>query len=408
MSQTYDNAPSFAPTTIDGRIVSLDVVRGFALWGILTANILIFTSPHMYALFLGGDFGRTGFDTMTQTLVYWFFQGKFYTLFSLLFGFGFMLLIDRAFDRVRRPRLFAVRRMVVLLCFGLVHTLFFWWGDILTMYALSGMLLIVFARRSVRTMLCWAIALFMLLVVASFFPTSPDDQVAVVDIVKQQFERAVQTYKTGSYAQILHQNFMDWQLLNVTNVFVGPFMVLPLFLFGAVLFRSGLWMRLHTDRSLRTMCVYCSAVIGGSLTVVKEMFRDAMTVLNERAVDAGVYLLASFFADIGLAVFYALVLLSLMQSPAFGRIVRTMRHAGRMALTNYVLQSVFCGFIFYPYGLGLFGDVPFFGLVGIAAVFFTFQVLYSRWWLRRYAMGPLEWVWRRLTYGRRSSATESA
>lgn len=241
----------------------------------------------------------------------------------------------------------------------------------------------------------------------SFFLASSGGQDEYVRMM-QQLEHATRAYETGAYVSILKQNFEDWQQLSMLNVFDGPFIFLPLFLFGAVLFRSGLWMRLHTDRSLRTVCLYCSAIIGGALTVVKEQFGHAMTVLNERSVDVGVYLLTSFFADIGVAVFYALVLLSLMQSSAFGRIVRTMRYAGRMALTNYVLQGVFCGFIFYPYGLGLFGDVPFFGLVGIAAVFFTFQVLYSRWWLRRYAMGPLEWVWRRLTYGRRSSATESA
>lgn len=109
--------PSFVPTPLDQRIVSLDVIRGFALWGILTANIIFFPSPYAYVQYLGGHLWDTGLDTGTQLLVQWFVQGKFYTLFSLLFGYGFMLLIDRAVDRVRRPKWFAFRRMAVLLFF---------------------------------------------------------------------------------------------------------------------------------------------------------------------------------------------------------------------------------------------------------------------------------------------------
>jgi uncharacterized protein len=398
------------------RMVSLDVFRGFALWGILLVNIIFFSLP-MYGDILQIDWTKTSYDNIAETGVDWFVQGKFYTLFSLLFGVGFVIFITRARTKERTPNRLFLRRVLILLCVGIGNALLLWWGDILIVYALNGLLLLLFYRRSARTLLLWAIAINVSFGAISFVGTlsNPDPnpqktaQIAKQNSeTKQRYDTAFAQYSTGTFRDVVVQQTKDWGFYASTNMLLSLFLVLPLFLLGASVYKSGILLRLHDDHAFRRKWLVYSLVTGVVFTIIKEYCRNHLTSYTTlmssgpTLYDAGFYYFG-FFADLGLACFYALTLLTLLQSPSFSKWVLPLQYAGRMALTNYLVQSVICGILFYGYGFGLYGKVNAAGLIGIATGIFIVQVVYSRWWLLRFSMGPMESVWRALTYGKRKS-----
>lgn len=388
------------------RMVSLDVFRGFALWGILLINIVGFSLPMIYGEILQLDWTKTSYDNIAETGVDWFVQGKFYTLFSLLFGIGFMIFMTRARTKERAPNRLFWRRILILLCIGIGNAFLLWWGDILIVYALNGLLLLLFYRRSARTLLLWAIVINVFFGALSFVGTlsnpQTDAQIAKQNSeIKQRYDVAFKQYSTGTFRDVVVQQAKDWGF-NAPTVLLSPFVFLPLFLLGASVYKSGILLRLHDDRAFRRKWLVYSLIMGVFFTIIKEYCRTHLTYSAPTLFDAG-FTYFGFFADLGLACFYALTLLTLLLSPSFSKWVLPLQYAGRMALTNYLMQSVICGILFYGYGFGLYGKVNAVGLIGIATGIFIVQVVYSRWWLLRFSMGPMESVWRALTYGKRKS-----
>ncbi|MDC3417237.1 DUF418 domain-containing protein [Aquibacillus salsiterrae] len=370
------------------RLAWIDAARGFAILGIFMVNVPAFNAP----FFLYGgekEYFSSSIDYMTQSFIDIFFQASFYTLFSFLFGFGIQMLIDRLSTRTAKINTFIFRRLFVLLCFGLIHAFLLWHGDILLSYGLIGMFLFLFFKRTNRTLTLWAFSL--LLIPAGLYTYllyQFRDQLDVVD--NQAISQAFANYGQGTYIEVLQQNYQDWA--NTNTVFGYFFLIctlLPLFLLGMVFARKR-W--LHD--------------VEVNKTVLKRLW--IITLVLFIVGKAGPYLVGnptwlSFPQDIiggtASAIFYIISLTLLYQKRNLQRYLVPFTYVGRMSLSNYILQSVISFWLFYSVGLGLYGKVSPFGSVIIVLVIYCFQILASKWWMKRYKFGPLEWLWRVLMYG---------
>lgn len=396
------------PIPAGNRILSLDVLRGVALFGILLINVNMLHSPVMYKQLLGLDLWTTTWEQTTYVVVNFFVQGKFYALFSFLFGYGFYIFMTRAEQRMERSskRLY-VRRLSFLFGLGLVHIIFFWWGDILTWYALVGMLLLAFFKQSPKVLLSWAfgvIALYMtlnLLLLGSIMqmPATSSTDIGADSYYADMLASSYKLY-TGSYLDAMAQRLVDMMFYLPQVTLAAIFTVLPMFLFGLYTANKG-WLadvKKHI-RKIRAIW-FVTLILGFGLTFLKEW--------GLSGVDASVvtmhdvyHLLGMLIGDPALCFFYISSVVLLINDVPKLRLWNWLASAGRMALTNYLLQTMICTTLFYGYGFGLYGKVGAIEAYLIAIVIFITQLCLSHWWMRRFAYGPLEKIWRMWTYGRK-------
>jgi uncharacterized protein len=408
---TLTDPSSAVPLAPSERVPLMDVLRGFALLGILLMNMEAFVGPLVTAL--GGiDPTLSGLDRWTDAAIFILVQGKFYTLFSLLFGAGFAMILLRAEQRGDGGGWLYLRRTLVLLAIGLVHALYIWSGDILTIYALFGFVLVIVFRRTPQSRLPkWGIALYVLPMLLLFafaagFHATRGDPVAAADFDRSLVEQAEhmsaleqaqrQAYGEGSYAEANAQRRADlaW-MMGMLPIF-GP-LLLGIFLIGAWLLRSGALLRPHEHlalfRRLRTVG------LGAGLPLMLWSVWMVPTADHAR-MDVGVAAATSAMmaANLLLSLAYVSIIALALQLPQWRARLLLLAPAGRMALTNYLMQSLICVAIFYSYGLGFFEQLPRFWQVPFALVLYTGQVASSHWWLARFRFGPAEWLWRSLTY----------
>ena len=403
------------PVSPTERVAVLDVLRGFALLGILLMNIEAFVGP-LNASLTGLDANLVGIDRWADAAIYLMVQGKFYTLFSLLFGVGFAVMMSRA-EAVGRP--FAgiyVRRLGALAAIGLAHMVLLWSGDILFTYALIGaVLLLLFRNTAVARLPRWGVAIYLLpsLLMFGFAALiqlarlSPEGAAEV----EQELAKAADTWQAsidaqrlaygagGSYAEATLQRLADFGFLLTQIPFWGA-MILGMFLIGAWFWRSGMFADVGLHRARWRWLRFWGFVAG--LPLVLAGFWLAPTVLPHRL--DFVSATAAFVTALGnlaLCLGYAATLVLAFESPYWWRRLSLLAPAGRMALSNYLLQSLVCVGIFYGHGLGFYEQLPRAWQVPFVLLLFALQVAASHWWLARYRYGPMEWLWRWLTYGRR-------
>ena len=376
------------PVQQSERIHILDILRGFAIFGILAVNMAGFAT----AAFLPGYEPPASVpwtDTLAQNLVLFFAEGKFYTIFAFLFGLGFAVQLARAEAKGKDIRSFYPRRLLVLFGFGVLHSILFWTGDILRLYAVLGFALLAFRKRSNRTLLIWAGALFALSFVILGFLGAPGGKETAIpgfDIVGM----ARAAYTSSSYLDVLgFQTLASPLSFLILLVIQGP-SVMALFLLGLIIGRLHFFERLPEHRPVLWRVLWIGLVvglIGNSLFVFAE--NDWLASLG---FTIGAPALAAFYVG-------GLSLLSLRARGA--RLLAPLGQVGRMALSNYVLQSVICAILFGGFGLGLYEEVGAAGLLGLTSVIYLAQIPFSVWWLNRFQFGPIEWLWRSLTYGKR-------
>jgi len=336
-----------------------------------------------------------------QTVINAFIQGKFITIFSFLFGMGFAIQFSRAEARGARFLGFYPRRLVALALLGLIHGILIWGGDILLTYALAGAILLLFRKRKQKTLLWWAGSLFSLPIVISttflclyysrfrrpwMVPKPPD-------LTKVQ--TVINIYAHGSVTQILRQNWVEFKQQLPFQLFA--LYAVGLFLLGMWVWRAGIVQRLDEYKPiLKRACVWClplGAVISAYSAIVH-------AVLPPNSVS-----LWGFFGGITflpgahiLAAGYISALALLFLDDNRRRFLLPFAAIGRTALTNYLAESVICTLFFYHYTTGLYARIgPAWGLVP-TVVLYAAQVRFSIWWLQRYRFGPVEWLWRWITY----------
>jgi len=396
------------------RIEVMDVLRGFALLGILLMNIEGFVGPLMESI-TGVNPRFSGADRWMDAAIYVMVQGKFVTLFSLLFGMGFAVMLERANATGASGTALYARRLLALLGIGLAHALLVWSGDILVTYALLGfVMLLCFRRTPVSRLPKWGIALYLLplllvLAWAGFASLAQQDPQAAAEFQKGMAAQAEQmatliegerqAYGAGSYMQAVAQRGADTGAMLGFLVFFGP-ALLGVFLFGAWFVRSSVIREtaahLPWFRRLRNF----GLGIGLPLMAWSAWAHPTMN-FSEISFGSATAQAAGQVANLLMMLGYMAVIVLAMQQPAWARRLRWLAPAGRMALTNYLMQSVICTAIFYGYGLGYFERLPRAWQPLFVVALFALQVIFSRWWLARHRLGPMEWLWRWLTYGQR-------
>jgi uncharacterized protein len=398
----YYNDP-MGPATSGQRLEIIDAIRGFALFGILAANMRAFHSP-AEVFYSPIAMWNTPLDRVAETIIDTLFGWKFLTIFSVLFGLGFAIQMERAEARGVRFLSCYSRRLVVLLALGLIHGLLIWMGDILATYAVLGFLLLLFRNRKPQTILIWAGAIHLVLVMlpvvgvvmASMGVESPAPPLPEPNAIAESIRINAQ----GSWSEIQHLRMHNWLSMNGGILFTLLW-VLPRFLFGMWLWRSGFVRELETRTELlrRWMCWGIPFGIAGNLAaalLVQAYDRGSMIELR---VFASQVLFRVWIPVLSCGYAAAVALFTMSRSRNW--LGRGFAAVGRTALSNYLLQSAVCTAIFDSWGFGLFGKVsPMLGFVPTFLIYGT-QLPLSIWWLKRFQFGPLEWVWRGLTYWKR-------
>lgn len=404
------NEQTMAPVAPEQRIAVIDAVRGFALLGIALMNIEFFSRP-MQGIAFGLDTSMTGLDYAAGWLVMAFVQGKFWLLFSLLFGMGFALMMERAEARGGGFGGVYLRRLLVLALFGAAHAVLLWPGDILLPYAIVGLLmLLLFRRTPVRRLWKWGLALYTVPIVlmwlmAGAISLARMDPKAAVEVnadleegsrlMREAYAAAEPVYRDGSWIEVTAQRASD-TLMQLQWLPMFGWMLLGIFLMGAWLLRSGAMREPAAHLPLFRRLLFFGLPVGAMLVVVAMSYLvgSELTVPTPELA-LGNMLMASGSLLLGLAYLSGIVLLSLGPWPGLKRLLAPV---GRMALTNYLLQSVVFSTLFYGYGFGLWGQVSRFWQLVLVVVVFALQIAFSHFWMARFRYGPMEWLWRTLTY----------
>lgn len=398
---------NISPVKPSERYIILDALRGFALLGICLANYPEFSLYTFQSSEIAAAMPSASVDRIVRFLQYMMVDGKFYTLFSLLFGMGFSIIISHAAQRGAGGFRLFYRRMAVLLLIGFIHLMFIWSGDILMLYALMGMALPLFRNVSDRGLLCWAAAFVLLPIVvdtaanlAGVSLSAPAVRAQwhycrMYGITEENFGywlRDADTYKE------VFQFLVQGALVRVQEFVDGNryFKVMGLFILGFYIGRRRMYADLENHKRLLRKTAITGFTIGVPLSLVY-----AWSAVNGHPLGTPMhdilYLVSVY--PMGLAYMSALCLIYLHSRN--GAFWRWMAAPGRMALTNYIGQSVIGMFLFYGIGMGLGAS---FGLTQTeitALCVFVFQVLLSSLWLRYCQFGPLEWIWRMLNYGKK-------
>lgn len=393
------------------RILIVDILRGFALFGILLVNMAIFSYPFQTILFPTPP-DTPSYDRAAVWLIHFLAGGKFYALFSLLFGLGMILLMERIEARGRRFVPFYVRRLLALLLIGIVHAFLIWPGDILIFYALMGFPLLLFRKAKPRTLLIWAVILIAipllfvaaasgLVALGSMTPEGAQqiqlgfDQAA--EGYRAELARANQVYPTGNFIEITNQRIADYLSLGLTSIFALGFNILAMFLVGVWFGKQRIFSDLAAHRPFFRKLLVWGLIVGliGNVLYATLIMRVPRYELSIEL------LVATIGQGIGapllmLAYVSAICLLALR--PGWGRRLQVLAPVGQMALTNYLLQSILCTFIFYGYGLALFGQVGAAWGIALTVVIYLLLIPFSHWWMKRFLYGPAEWLWRSMTY----------
>lgn len=378
------------PTPPSQRVALLDVLRGFALLGILLVNMESFAVP----IDEGWDAARfsSTADEVARWVIVAFAAGKFYTLFSLLFGYGLALQLQRATGRGDDAHARYVRRLVGLIVLGVLHAVFLYFGDILIAYGLLGFVLILLRDRPDRVVLNWAIGVWLagLAMVALLAAASA----AAGDSDLGRDISAVQAaYADGGFWEVVSQRLEDLAVAIPSIVVLQAPTAFAMFALGMVLGRHRLLSRAHEfrPRLLRALAILAPVgVIGGAIAASLDPLGDGGL--------SGLGLVLLFATAPALTFAYvaaiALIPERVLRAPA----AWILRAPGRMSLTVYLLESVVATFIFTSLGLGLFGDVgPAEGL-GLAVLIWLGLALFSMLWLGVFRFGPFEWLLRSFSY----------
>jgi uncharacterized protein len=405
------------PTELRERIFTLDAIRGFALLGIFIMNFPTFNTSFFQGID-GTHLWPEWWDRSAETLRSVLFSGKFNSMFSMLFAIGFMIQLERLESRepARAKRIY-LRRIGWLLVFGLIHAFVFWPGDVLHIYALFGLLL--FALRRAPDKLLWLLFAACLVIPAATgiyrsLTMSPEQGQALVAYLNGWVASNNAAYGMGSFLDAVAENTGVMQLfytyppaaLRSLEFYIQIFTTVILGLFLA---RGRFFQNAAGHLPLVRRVQWWALGLGLATGVVYGYWLATVTNPTEPTAFSTVARVAYSFCRVATMVFYVATIVRAAHSDRWKPWLAPIATAGRMPLTNYLMQTLIGTFLFYGWGLGFWGSVgPALGLVLAIGIFLLIQVPLSAFWLRRFKMGPMEYLWRVLTYGRASLASPAA
>ena len=415
-----------APVSTTDRITALDTVRGFALLGILLMNVLTFSYFFSASFNPTVQGGATGVNLWTYITMAVLFDGKMRALFSMMFGAGVILMTSRAVPDIADVH---YRRMMWMALFGAAHAYLIWWGDILYPYALCGLILFPMRKLSAKALIITGVVMVLLtggMGVGQGFDTRSKRQKALeADAAEKQGTKLTEEQKEAQKKWKDVQKF--WQpdaesLKKDSDAYRGSYLAALKHRAGMVLewhsspyYGPGLWdmfsmmfigmglMKLKFFAAEWPAKTYVRIATAGYLLGIPIMATAVGFVIksNYDVVTASFGLAAYHPSRLLIAMAHASVLLLIVKTGALSGITSRLAAVGQMAFSNYIFHSVVCSIVFYGYGFKLYGQLQRHQLYYVVGAIWLFQLLVSPIWLRHFRFGPLEWVWRSLTYWKR-------
>jgi len=424
-------ASDFGPTPLGERIQPIDILRGVALLGILVINMPFYAMPGSFSMYPSVFENTRSLDLAEWWIGQVFFFQKFIAIFSMLFGAGIILMYQRAEEFSRKFASFYYRRVLWLLLFGLIHMFVFWVGDILSIYALCGLILFLFRKLSSKTLIILGVIFHLIgvavLMGSGFFFEFAQSQADAAEQAASQGEsltmmqiqmrdawmnaqeylqpgletlqREVEIFQSSDYGKMFMYR-LPFAIIMLTQGFL--FMLLwhtgGLMLIGMGLMKSKV---LTGERSTRfyTIMLIVGFVVGFPLVIMgAEHIRNSnFDMILKLQCGGPLNYIGSIFVALG----YIGAVMLICKSNILKKIKKALAAVGRMALTNYLLDTLVMTTIFYGYGLGLFGKINRFNLIWFILGMWIVQLVISPLWLKYFRFGPMEWLWRTLTYWKR-------
>jgi uncharacterized protein len=418
-----------APVQVSERIGSVDVMRGVAVLGILAINIFSFALPNAVLKNPPIAGGFTGANLATWIATHMFFYHKFMPIFSMLFGGGLILLASRLESKGIPLRGVYYRRILWLLLFGLCHAYLLWIGDILYFYAVCGLFIYLFRRKSARTLIILGVIIYLIVLplqhgLGRMFGFMRDTaEKAEVTLAEgetldeaergilegwrsvrrglqptgEELDDEIEIYRDGYAGIVSHRAQSLIWMQTMATIFYFLWRIGGLMLIGMGLMKTGFFSASRSTRFYVSMLVPCY-LLGFSIvyTGMQRLMANGFDIVY-------VYKAGAAFNVIGgplVALGHISVVMLVCKAGVFSWLTSRLASVGRMAFSNYISQTVVCTTIFYGYGLGLFARYDRFRLMGFVLAVWIVQLVVSPIWLKRFRFGPLEWLWRTLTYGR--------
>jgi uncharacterized protein len=399
------------PISSPQRLDLVDALRGFAILGILMVNMPAMFTPGVKVIMLP-TLGNGTLEVLAHSFIAFFFTGKFFVLFSLLFGFGFYVFLHKEDKPTPQTVMSFQKRLLWLMLFGVLHVTLLWEGDILIFYALFGFLLLLFRKSSTKKISTW-IFIFLLFpilfiglisLLPVFFASNPQAMEAYTQGNQKQLadtmdliQRAYTIYSTGNYAELIAMNWEQWFFVLI-GIFVFYPTCMAMFLLGLMMGRKGLFKNAAAYLPFYRKLFWMSLIIGIPLNALLLL---TITKASPGAIDHWALLsrTAGIFGGVAFLCTYVSGFILLYQAGKLSRVFSWFSAVGRMALTNYLTHSLIALILFRSIGFGWYGKPEVWQGILLTLLIFGLQILFSKWWLGKFRFGPMEWLWRTLTYG---------
>lgn len=390
-----------APIQPTERISEIDIIRGLALLGILMVNMAYFKAPVMMDRYPA--YYAPGLEQISAWFIQLFFTGKFYAIFSFLFGLGFYIFMERTLAKgLTLPPLYK-RRLLVLLVMGAVHLFLLWSGDILFTYALVGFILLGFRRKSLQSLKRWIIGLF----IATLFLQGLFGLVQGIgkaysgeqysQMMAEIINSSVLVYSTGSFSELVSYRMVNEIPYILISLIVWIPAVLAFFLCGLYAGKLGLFKDLPGSVPIfRKICLVGFPI--GALGLLLYFFFETGIWPVSTAFKPALLSMTNYFASLFIFPAYVAAILLILRQKTGRKVLAPMASAGRMALTNYLSQTLILITFFYGYGFGFFYRLSLAQGILLTLALYLLQVFWSNLWFKKFKYGPLEWLWRGLTY----------
>lgn len=380
-----DNALN-QPIQQNQRIIIVDVLRGWALLGVVLMNYFDFFT-------LGRNWQTFKPDLLTNILIYGsslIFSAKSWTLLSLLFGYGFAVLMNNVKEKGHNAYSFFAGRMFWLLVLAFINSALFF-GDILKDYAILGLILLLFYRSSAKTAFITSIILLLLIpAIASYVGSLPNDS-------QKEFTKLFTLYQSNNLGDVLWFGLKGTyfsEMISKPYLYTVHVVMFCCFLWGFSLYKLNFFNKLKDNLSYIKRTFWISFIV----SIFLIMFPEVQKLLKWNVLK---YYNVNFLAVLSSMIFFASTICWLYAKGLFQRFFASLAVMGKMTLTNYMVQNLIGLLVFSGFGLGIWNTKPLWFYLLLGLVVYIVQVYFSKWWLSKYNYGLVEWVWRQLSYRKR-------
>ncbi|MGY0684456.1 DUF418 domain-containing protein [Mammaliicoccus sciuri] len=369
------------------RIFSIDALRGFSLLGILLMNILTFAYPYQiinpFEFFQHQDGAWFKISSL-------FIIASFYPIFAFLFGYGLSIMYQNSLDKGLNYYPIITRRLLFLLLLGIIHGVFIFYGDILSTYALLGLIAIIFVRLKPQftlVALSIGIGIFVLLYLLPMILLKDVTQIESF-VGLQELERINNILSSADYVSIIGFN-LKYFGMNIANaILVGPFSILPIMLFGIYAHQINWFNKIKQHKNLYMVIGVVVLILGLAIKMIQIVLEGSVTS----------QLMSQMIGGPIVALSYIMFFVILCEDQTARKILTPLQSIGKLSLTTYIMQSVICIFIFYGVGFNFYGKLPVLNIYIIGIVIYFVQLIVSYLYLMKFKQGPLEKLWRKVTY----------